>query len=56
MTNLQASRTRVITREDPIAAVHRGKPISGLAYIKALQSGEIPLPPSLPSWACGSLT
>src|SRR5437764_15187412 len=45
MTNLQASHTRVITREDPIAAVRPGKTISGLAYLKALQSGELPLPP-----------
>lgn len=45
MTNLQASRTRVITWEDPIAAVRPGKTISGLAYLKALQSGELPLPP-----------
>ena len=45
MTNLQASRTRVITWEDPIAAVQTGKMISGIAYLKALQSGELPPPP-----------
>ena len=45
MTNLQASRTRVITWEDPIAAVQTGKTISGIAYLKALQSGELPPPP-----------
>src|SRR5436309_8871375 len=45
MTNPQASRTRVITWEDPTAAVQTGKTISGIAYLKALQSGELPPPP-----------
>lgn len=45
MTNLQASRTRVVTWEDPTAAVEMGKTISGIAYLKALQSGELPPPP-----------
>ena len=45
MTNLQASRTRVITWEDPTATVQTGKAISGTAYLKALQSGELPPPP-----------
>src|SRR5437667_1485873 len=45
MTNPQASRTRVITWEDPTAAVQTGKTISGIAYLTALQSGELPPPP-----------
>src|SRR5437764_10877664 len=45
MTNLQASRTRVITWEDPTAAVQKGKTISGIEYLKALQTGELPPPP-----------
>jgi uncharacterized protein (TIGR00369 family) len=45
VTNLQTSRTRVITWEDPTMAVQTGKVISGLDYLKALQSGELPPPP-----------
>ena len=45
MSNLQASRTRVISWEDPTAAVETGKTISGIEYLKALQSGELPPPP-----------
>ena len=42
---LEGGRTRVITWEDPTAAVQTGKTISGIAYLKALQSGELPPPP-----------
>lgn len=45
MTHPQESRTRVITWEDPTTAVRTGKTISGIAYLKALQSGELPPPP-----------
>jgi uncharacterized protein (TIGR00369 family) len=45
MTNLQASRTRVVSWEDPTAAVQLGKTISGIEYLRALQSGELPPPP-----------
>jgi uncharacterized protein (TIGR00369 family) len=45
LTNLQASRTRTITWEDPTAAVQTGKTISGIDYLRALQSGELPPPP-----------
>lgn len=45
MTNLQTSRTRTISWEDPTEAVHTGKTISGIAYLRALQSGELPPPP-----------
>jgi uncharacterized protein (TIGR00369 family) len=45
MTNLQANRTRTITWEDPTEAVQTGKTISGIAFLRALQSGEFPPPP-----------
>ena len=45
MTNLQANRTRTITWEDPTTTVQTGKTISGITYLKALQSGELPPPP-----------
>ena len=45
MIEHQADRTRVIHWEDPTAAVEIGKAISGIAYIKAMQSGELPPPP-----------
>src|SRR2546421_12444135 len=45
MSNVQTSRTRVITWADATAAVKTGKTISGIEYLKALQSGELPPPP-----------
>src|SRR5262249_40595174 len=45
MTNLQATRTRTISWEDPIEAVERGKALSGKAHLEAIQSGELPPPP-----------
>jgi uncharacterized protein (TIGR00369 family) len=45
MSNVQTSRTRVITWEDPTAAVQTGKTISGIEYLKAMLSGELPPPP-----------
>jgi len=51
LTNLVASRfieegrTRTITWEDPTESVQIGKNISGIAYLKAMQSGELPPPP-----------
>jgi uncharacterized protein (TIGR00369 family) len=45
LTNLQESRTRTITWEDPTEAVQTGKTISGIAFLRALQSGEFPPPP-----------
>ena len=51
MTNLEdprvieGGRTRTITWEDPTTTVQTGKTISGIAYLKALQSGELPPPP-----------
>jgi uncharacterized protein (TIGR00369 family) len=45
MTNLQTTRTRVVSWEDPTRTVQTGKTISGRAYLEALQSGELPPPP-----------
>ncbi len=45
MIDHQVSRTRVISWEDPAAAIEIGKAISGIAYLKALQLGELPPPP-----------
>jgi uncharacterized protein (TIGR00369 family) len=45
LTKLQTSRTRTISWEDPTEAVQTGKTISGIAYLRALQSGEFPPPP-----------
>ena len=42
---IEGGRTRTITWEDPATAVQTGKTISGIAYLKALQSGELPPPP-----------
>ena len=42
---IEGEHTRVITWEDPTAAVQTGKTISGIAYLKALQTGELPPPP-----------
>jgi len=40
-----ASRTRVITWEDPTAAVQTGKTISGIEHLRAIQAGSLPPPP-----------
>jgi uncharacterized protein (TIGR00369 family) len=45
LTNLQASRTRTIAWENPTEAIQTGKTISGITYLKAMQSGELPPPP-----------
>ncbi len=45
MSELQTSRTRKISWEDPTASVQTGKTISGMEYLKAMQSGELPPPP-----------
>src|SRR5215472_3533306 len=41
----EGDRTRVITWEDPAAAVQTGRTNSGIAYLKAMQAGELPPPP-----------
>lgn len=45
MSEVQTLRSRTITWEDPTATVQLGRTISGLDYIKAIQSGDVPLPP-----------
>lgn len=38
-------RTRTITWEDPIVGYQQGRKMSGIDYLKALQSGELPPAP-----------
>lgn len=45
MTDVQTSRTRVISWEDPTATIQLGKTISGIEYLRAMLSGEVPPPP-----------
>jgi uncharacterized protein (TIGR00369 family) len=40
-----SQRSRTITWEDPTSAIQTGKTMSGIQYLKALQSGELPAPP-----------
>ena len=42
---IERDRTRTVTWEDPTAAIQTGKTISGIEYLQALQSGELPPPP-----------
>ena len=41
----QTSRSRTITWEDPVPALQKGQSMSGLQFLKAMQSGELPPPP-----------
>ncbi|MDQ2715475.1 MAG: PaaI family thioesterase [Chloroflexota bacterium] len=45
MNDSPTSRSRTITWEDPAVAVQAGKTLSGMRYLEALQSGELPPPP-----------
>ena len=45
MSDVQTLRSRTITWEDPTSAVQLGRTISGVEYLKAMQSGELPAPP-----------
>lgn len=45
MIDEATSRTRIVSWEDPSEAVQVGKRISGIEYLKAMQSGELPPPP-----------
>lgn len=45
MSDVQIQRTRTITWEDPTAAVKLGWNVSGIEYLRAMQSGELPAPP-----------
>lgn len=41
----QVRRTRTIRWEDPAPALKAAQTMSGIAYLKAMQSGELPPPP-----------
>ena len=45
MSDVQMQRTRTITWEDPAVAVNLGRNVSGIEYLRAMQSGELPAPP-----------
>ena len=42
---IEGGRTRVINWEDPTETVQTGKTISGITFLRAMQSGELPPPP-----------
>jgi uncharacterized protein (TIGR00369 family) len=44
-TSPETTRTREVTWQDPMASVALGAGKSGLEYVRAIQSGEIPPPP-----------
>ena len=41
----ETQRTRTITWEDPTVGAKKGRTMSGLEYLRAMQDGEIPSPP-----------
>src|SRR6266571_8168945 len=45
MTEYQERRTRTVTWSDPAPALRAAQTMSGIAYLKAIQSGELPPPP-----------
>jgi uncharacterized protein (TIGR00369 family) len=45
MTNLQISRTRTVSWEDPTEAVQRARTLSGRAHLEAMRAGKLPPPP-----------
>ena len=45
MNDYQEQRTRTITWQNPTAAIQAGKAMSGIEYLKAVLSGELPPPP-----------
>lgn len=45
MEENQRQRTRTITWNDPIPALRSLQTMSGIAHLKAMQSGELPSPP-----------
>jgi uncharacterized protein (TIGR00369 family) len=42
---VEGSRTRTVSWEDPTVTIQTGKAMSGISFLKALQSGELPQPP-----------
>jgi len=45
MSEEEQSRSRTFTWADPAEMVRAGKTMSGLGYLQAIQSGEVPPPP-----------
>jgi uncharacterized protein (TIGR00369 family) len=45
MSDAQAERRRTITWEDPTDSVQKGKTMSGIEYLRAIASGELPPAP-----------
>ncbi len=45
MSEAQTERKRIITWEDPTAAIQKGKTMSGIEYLRAMASGDLPSPP-----------
>src|SRR5260370_4698280 len=45
MSSVPTDRTRIVAWEDPVDAVSLGKEISGIEYLRAMQSGKLPPPP-----------
>ena len=45
MADYQRPQTRTMSWEDPTTAVMSGKTMSGIAYLRAIQAGELPSPP-----------
>lgn len=39
------ARTRTVTWEDPVASARKGREMSGLAFLRAIQAGELPPAP-----------
>jgi uncharacterized protein (TIGR00369 family) len=44
-TSPQTPRTRTISWEDPLITAEKGRAMSGLDFLRAVQSGELPPPP-----------
>ena len=45
MAEYQERRTRTVTWNDPMPALRAAQTMSGIDYLKAIQSGELPPPP-----------
>jgi uncharacterized protein (TIGR00369 family) len=45
MNDPQAERSRIVRWQDPTVAVQAGKSMSGVQYLRAMQSGELPAAP-----------
>lgn len=45
MSDTGAGRSRTVSWEDPMPSVQAGKSMSGIQYLRAIQTGELPPPP-----------